>query len=149
MLHDAQRTSAPSAFSVSIKTAVWIVMCSEPAIRAPFNGCDFANSSRVAISPGISTSAMAISLRPQSASVMSLTTKSWCSAIAGSCRKSAPDIAAALAQGKEDIKKYAYRYLPHFSAVNEAFPRILPGRHVVLWVEDEGHERTTEHRDGE
>ena len=27
--------SAPSAFSVSISTAVWIVMCSEPAMRAP------------------------------------------------------------------------------------------------------------------
>ncbi len=38
MLHDAQRTSAPSAVSVSISTAVWIVMCSEPAIRAPFSG---------------------------------------------------------------------------------------------------------------
>ena len=35
MLHDAQRTSAPSATSVSISTAVWIVMCSDPAIRAP------------------------------------------------------------------------------------------------------------------
>ena len=35
MLQDAQRTSAPSAFSVSISTAVWIVMCSEPAMRAP------------------------------------------------------------------------------------------------------------------
>ena len=36
MLHDTQRTSAPSAVSVSISTAVWIVMCSEPAMRAPF-----------------------------------------------------------------------------------------------------------------
>ena len=35
MLHEAQRTSAPSACSVSISTAVWIVMCSEPAMRAP------------------------------------------------------------------------------------------------------------------
>jgi hypothetical protein len=38
MLQDAQRTSAPSATSVSISTAVWIVMCSEPAMRAPFSG---------------------------------------------------------------------------------------------------------------
>ena len=30
MLQDAQRTSAPSAFSVSMSTAVWMVMCSEP-----------------------------------------------------------------------------------------------------------------------
>ena len=35
MLHDAQRTSAPSAVSVSMSTAVWIVMCSEPVMRAP------------------------------------------------------------------------------------------------------------------
>ena len=32
MLQEAQRTSAPSATSVSMSTAVWIVMCSEPAI---------------------------------------------------------------------------------------------------------------------
>ena len=35
MLQEAQRTSAPSALSVSISTAVWMVMCSEPAMRAP------------------------------------------------------------------------------------------------------------------
>ena len=39
MLQEAQRISAPSAFSVSISTAVWIVMCSEPEMRAPFSGC--------------------------------------------------------------------------------------------------------------
>src|SRR5205814_1884413 len=38
MLHDAHRTRAPSATSVSISTAVWIVMCSEPVIRAPASG---------------------------------------------------------------------------------------------------------------
>ena len=38
MLHEAQRTSAPSACSVSISTAVWIVMCSEPEMRAPLSG---------------------------------------------------------------------------------------------------------------
>ena len=73
MLHDAQRTSAPSAFSVSISTAVWIVMCRQPAIRAPFSGCAGPYSARIAISPGISVSAIAISLRPQSASPMSAT----------------------------------------------------------------------------
>ena len=52
MLQEAQRTSAPSAFSVSISTAVWIVMCSEPAIRAPLSGCEAAYSARVAIRPG-------------------------------------------------------------------------------------------------
>ncbi len=38
MLQDAQRTSAPSATSVSISTAVWIVMCSDPVMRAPASG---------------------------------------------------------------------------------------------------------------
>ena len=65
--------SAPSAASVSISTAVWIVMCSEPAMRAPFSGCFGPYSSRVAIRPGISVSASEISLRPKSASEMSLT----------------------------------------------------------------------------
>jgi hypothetical protein len=66
-------TSAPSAFSVSISTAVWIVMCSDPAMRAPFSGWLFANSSRIAIRPGISVSAILISLRPQAASARSAT----------------------------------------------------------------------------
>jgi hypothetical protein len=74
MLHDAQRTSAPSAVSVSINTAVWIVMCSEPAMRAPRSGCCGPYSSRVAIKPGISVSAIESSLRPHSARPMSLTT---------------------------------------------------------------------------
>ncbi len=72
MLHEAQRTSAPSACSVSISTAVWIVMCREPAIRAPFSGWSLANSARTAIRPGISVSAISISLRPQSARAASL-----------------------------------------------------------------------------
>ena len=38
MLQETQRTSAPSAVSVSISTAVWIVMCSEPMMRAPLSG---------------------------------------------------------------------------------------------------------------
>ena len=38
MLQDAQRTSAPSSTRVSMSTAVWIVMCSEPAMRAPVSG---------------------------------------------------------------------------------------------------------------
>src|SRR5919197_771613 len=76
MLHDAQRTSAPSAASVSMRTAVWIVMCSEPVMRAPLSGCDAANSSRVCIRPGISCSASWISLRPNAASERSATLKS-------------------------------------------------------------------------
>ena len=85
MLHEAQRSSAPSARSVSISTAVWIVMCSEPAIRAPLSGWLGPYSVRSAISPGISVSAIAISLRPQSASEMSLTT--WSGAMGASLRE--------------------------------------------------------------
>ena len=76
MLQEAQRTSAPSALSVSISTAVWMVMWREPETRAPLSGCRAAYSSRIAISAGISLSAMAISLRPQSASARSATWKS-------------------------------------------------------------------------
>ncbi len=66
MLQLAQRTSAPRACSVSISTAVWMVMCSEPAMRAPLSGWLAAYSSRMAMRPGISVSAIWISLRPQS-----------------------------------------------------------------------------------
>src|SRR5262245_51706571 len=76
MLHEAQRTSAPSAFSVSMSTAVWMVMCNEPVIRAPFSGWLFAYSVRMAMSAGISDSAMAISRRPQPASLRLATLKS-------------------------------------------------------------------------
>ena len=65
MLHDAQRTSAPSATSVSISTAVWIVMCSEPVIRAPRSGCCAPYSRRSAIRPGISCSASVDLLAPE------------------------------------------------------------------------------------
>ena len=50
-----------------IRTAVWIVICREPAMRAPFSGCAAPYSSRVAIKPGISVSAISISVRPHSA----------------------------------------------------------------------------------
>ena len=73
MLQLAQRTRAPSAVSVSISTAVWIVMCSEPVMRAPASGWDAPNSARMAISPGISCSASSISLRPNSARERSAT----------------------------------------------------------------------------
>ena len=46
-------------------------MCSEPVMRAPLSGWLAANSSRMAIRPGISVSAMRISLRPQAAREMS------------------------------------------------------------------------------
>jgi len=38
MLQEAQRTWAPSALRVSMSTAVWMVMWSEPVMRAPFRG---------------------------------------------------------------------------------------------------------------
>src|SRR5580700_2641236 len=53
-----------------------MVMCRDPLILAPRNGCCAANSWRIAMRPGISVSAILISLRPQSANERSLTTKS-------------------------------------------------------------------------
>src|SRR5436190_22281528 len=82
MLQEAQRTSAPSAVRVSISTPVWMVMCSEPAMRAPLSAFFGPYSSRVAIRPGISISAMVSSLRPQSARPMSFTTYSLAMAMA-------------------------------------------------------------------
>ena len=69
----AQRTSAPSSTSVSMSTAVWIVMCNEPVTRTPLSGLAGPYFLRTDIRPGISCSAMEISLRPHSARVMSLT----------------------------------------------------------------------------
>src|SRR5229473_329343 len=76
ILHEAQRTLAPRSISVSINTAVWIVMWSEPVMRTPASGFWGAYFSRIAINPGISFSAIEISFRPKSASDMSLTLKS-------------------------------------------------------------------------
>jgi len=49
-------------------------MCRLPEMRAPRKGWLFANSARIAIRPGISVSAILISLRPQSARLMSAIT---------------------------------------------------------------------------
>ena len=57
MLQLAQRTSAPSVVRVSMSTAVWIVMWSEPVTRAPARGLLSPYSARSAMSPGISCSA--------------------------------------------------------------------------------------------
>ena len=57
LLQLLQVTSAPSALSVSISTAVWMVMCRQPAIRAPASGFDWPYFRRRAIRPGISCSA--------------------------------------------------------------------------------------------
>ena len=67
MLQEAQRTSAPSSTSVSMSTAVWMVMCSEPVMRAPVSGLVVPYSARIAMRPGISCSARRISSRPNSA----------------------------------------------------------------------------------
>lgn len=64
-------TSAPSSTNVSISTAVWMVMCKQPAMRAPFNGFSDPYFLRIAIKPGISFSAIIISLRPNSAKFIS------------------------------------------------------------------------------
>mmetsp|Transcript_10074 Transcript_10074/g.61237 ORF Transcript_10074/g.61237 Transcript_10074/m.61237 type:complete len:166 (-) Transcript_10074:28-525(-) len=55
MLHEHQRTLAPSAVRVSINTAVWMVMWRDPVMLQPLKGCAGPNSSRHAMSPGIST----------------------------------------------------------------------------------------------
>ena len=75
MLQEDQVTSAPRAINVSIKTAVWIVMCKHPAIREPARGCSSLYSARSAIKPGISASASSISFLPQAAREMSFTLK--------------------------------------------------------------------------
>src|SRR5271167_5163478 len=59
-----------------------MVMCNEPAMRAPRSGCAAANSRRMAMSPGISVSAIWISLRPQSARLRSFTRDSGVTFIA-------------------------------------------------------------------
>ncbi len=51
-------------------------MCSDPVTRTPFSGFSAAYFLRIDIRPGISCSAISISLRPQSASDMSATLKS-------------------------------------------------------------------------
>src|SRR5438552_18832595 len=51
-------------------------MCNDPVMRTSASGFCGAYFSRIAISPGISFSAIEISLRPQSASEMSATLKS-------------------------------------------------------------------------
>ena len=76
MLQLTQRTSAPRAVSVSMSTAVWMVMCSEPTMRLPLNGWAAPNSARSDIRPGISCSARVISRRPNAASERSATLKS-------------------------------------------------------------------------
>ena len=58
---------------MTIQTAVWIVIWRHPTILAPSSGFVFPYSSRKAIKPGISVSAIAISLLPKSAKLISFT----------------------------------------------------------------------------
>mmetsp|Transcript_44236 Transcript_44236/g.105331 ORF Transcript_44236/g.105331 Transcript_44236/m.105331 type:complete len:258 (+) Transcript_44236:586-1359(+) len=76
MLQEHQRTLAPSALSVSMSTPVWMVMCKEPLMFKPLNGCPGPYSFLAAMRPGISCSAKVSSLRPNSARPMSLTLES-------------------------------------------------------------------------
>ena len=76
ILHEDHLTSAPNSTKVSIKTAVCIVMCKQPTIRAPFKGFLPLYSSLRAINPGISVSASEISFLPNSAWDISFTLKS-------------------------------------------------------------------------
>merc|ERR1719420_14617 len=76
MLHEHHRTLAPMAARVSIRTPVWMVMCREPLMFRPLNGCAGPYSLRAAMSPGISCSAKVNSLRPNSANPMSFTLES-------------------------------------------------------------------------
>lgn len=73
MLQLHHLTLAPKWWRVSIRTAVWMVIWSEPEILAPLKGFLAPNSSLNCISPGISTSAKSSSFLPHSARVMSLT----------------------------------------------------------------------------
>ena len=63
MLHEHQRTTAPSATRVSMSTAVWMVMWSEPEMLAPLRGWAGPNSLIMDMRPGISTCASSISRR--------------------------------------------------------------------------------------
>ena len=67
LTQEDQVTSAPRAVRVSIKTAVWMVMCKHPAMRAPLRGFEAAYFCLMYMRPGISCSAISISLRPKAA----------------------------------------------------------------------------------
>ena len=66
MLQEHQRTLAPRATRVSMRTAVWMVMWREPEMLAPLRGWAGPNSLIMDMRPGISTCASSISMRPAS-----------------------------------------------------------------------------------
>src|SRR5262249_50632949 len=137
MLQLAHRTCAPSATSVSIRTAVCTVMCSEPVMRAPRSGCVRAYSARTAISPGISCSARVISLRPNSASERSATLNGRDSA-----GMSAPVLFSGLSGGARRIVIMTFVLLgPHRSHDHELLGGAI-GRGDRSTVGDFGRHRT-------
>jgi hypothetical protein len=64
----------------SYNTTGGVLMCRQPAMRAPFKGWSAAYFSRVNIRPGISFSASSISRRPKAARLMSATFILWAGA---------------------------------------------------------------------
>jgi hypothetical protein len=71
MLQEHHLTSAPNSVNVSINTAVYIVIWSDPIILAPFKLYLGPYSYLHDINPGISTSANYISYLPYSCKEMS------------------------------------------------------------------------------
>lgn len=63
-------TWAPTAVRVSIRTAVCVVTCKQPDMRAPFKGLLGPYFRLMSINPGISFSASAMCFLPNSAKVM-------------------------------------------------------------------------------
>ncbi len=123
MLHDDQRTVAPRVVSVSIRTAVWMVICKQPAIRAPFKGLLSPNSWRIAMRPGISSSAMLISLRPHSASEKSLTLKSW--VVVVPLMRVAPVPVCLVATSYKDISMSASLFAPAGFGGRPCLPSVM------------------------
>src|SRR4029077_12783710 len=111
-------------------------------MRAPRSDCSGENSSRIAIRPGISVSAMAISLRPQSASERSATLKSakFFVSVATFIGHS---IVGDRAAGGGKRSRHPVRGHGSTSAVAGKYPE--PGRvagHPVATLLGEGHEST-------
>uniref|UniRef100_A0A2M3ZLF3 Secreted peptide n=1 Tax=Anopheles braziliensis TaxID=58242 RepID=A0A2M3ZLF3_9DIPT len=62
--------------SVSIRTAVWALMCVQPTMFAPLSGLSSRACLRSPMMPGISCSAISISCRPNECCLMLRTQKS-------------------------------------------------------------------------
>ena len=71
ILQEHHLSFAPRAPRVSTRQAVWMVTCRDPEILAPLRGWSGPYYLRIAMSPGISTSARSSSFLPQLAREMS------------------------------------------------------------------------------